>query len=136
MLENLNGASLAYLGDAVLELMTREYLLKSGKTNVGELNHMALNFVRATVQSDALSRILPLLSEEETEMYKRGRNTHGLAIPKSATAGQYRRATGLEALFAHLYLTNQKERMDELFDKGFISIDDGADNDAAKETEK
>ena len=136
MLENLNGASLAYLGDAVLELMTREYLLKSGKTNVGELNHMALNFVRATVQSDALSRILPLLSEEETEMYKRGRNTHGLAIPKSATAGQYRRATGLEALFAYLYLTNQKERMDELFDKGFISIDDGADNGAAKETEK
>ena len=124
MLENLNGASLAYLGDAVLELMTREHLLKSGKTNVGELNHMAQKFVRATVQSEALSRILPLLTEEETEIYKRGRNTHGLAIPKSATAGQYRRATGLEALFAYLYLLGKNERMNELFYKGFTSAED------------
>ena len=128
MIENLNGASLAYLGDAVLELMTREHLLKSGKTNVGELNEMALSFVRATAQSEALERILPVLTEEETDVYKRGRNTHGLAIPKSASAGQYRRATGLEALFAYLYLLGKKERMDELFSLGFLPESDGIRN--------
>ncbi len=122
----LNGASLAYLGDAVLELMTREHLLGSGKTNVGELNAMALKFVKATAQSDAAARILPLLDEHETDVYKRGRNTHGLAIPKSASAGQYRRATGLEALFGYLYINGKNDRMKELFNAGFI-VDSNAD---------
>ena len=134
----LNGAALAYLGDAVLELMTREYLLSSGKTNVGELNAMALKFVKATAQSDAAANILPLLSEEEIDIYKRGRNTHGLAIPKSASAGQYRRATGLEALFAHLYINGQTSRMKELFRIGFIensvSPDDCSKADCEKES--
>lgn len=117
---SLNGAALAYLGDAVLELMTREHLLCSGKTNVGELNAMALKFVKATAQSDATAKILPLLDEHETDIYKRGRNTHGLAIPKSASAGQYRRATGLEALFGYLYINGKSDRMKELFKAGFI----------------
>lgn len=117
---SLNGAALAYLGDAVLELMTREHLLCSGKTNVGELNAMALKFVKATAQSDATAKILPLLDEHETDIYKRGRNTHGLAIPKSASAGQYRRATGFEALFGYLYINGKSDRMKELFKAGFI----------------
>ncbi len=115
----LNGACLAYLGDAVLELMTRETLLQSGITHVGELNRRAASYVRATVQSAAMDRILPLLTEQEEAVYKRGRNTNGLSVPKSASAREYRRATGMEALFAHLYLNGEHERMRELFDAAF-----------------
>ena len=117
----LSGAPLAYLGDSVLEIITREYLLSTGITDVGKLNSMALSFVKATVQSDALERILPHLSEEEERVFKRGRNAHGISIPKSASAGQYRRATGLEALFGYLYLQNKPERLKELFVIGFMT---------------
>lgn len=115
----LNGTSLAYLGDSVLEVIVRQYLLSTGVTDVGKLNSMALSYVRATAQSEAVERILPHLSEEETHVFKRGRNAHGIAIPKSASASQYRRATGLEALFGYLYINNQTERMKELFSIGF-----------------
>lgn len=115
----LNGASLAYLGDAVLELITRQYLLSKGETDVGKMNALALSYVKATAQSDAVERILPLLDEEELAVFKRGRNSHNIAIPKSAKAGQYRRATGLEALFAYLYIHEKNDRMKELFLTGF-----------------
>ncbi len=117
----LSGASLAYLGDAVLELITRQYLLSTGETDVGKLNTLALSYVRATAQSDAVERILPLLDENELSVYKRGRNSHNIAIPKSAKAGQYRRATGLEALFAYLYIHGKNDRMKELFLAGFAN---------------
>ena len=113
--ETLSSAQLAYLGDAVLELMTRRHLLQSGVAHVGKLNAMALSYMRATAQSDAVERILPHLSEEETAVYKRGRNAHGVSIPKSASASQYRRATGMEALFGYLYLMGREERLQELF---------------------
>ena len=112
---SLGGAPLAYLGDAVLELLTRQYLLGSGVTDVGRLNAMALRFVKATAQSEAVERLLPHLSEEETAVFKRGRNAHGIAIPKSASASQYRRATGFEALFGYLYVNGREERMRTLF---------------------
>ena len=114
---------IAYLGDAVLEVITRQYLLSTGITDVGRLNSMALNYVRATAQSDAVERILPHLTEEETAVFKRGRNAHGIAIPKSASASQYRRATGLEALFGYLSLHGREERMKELFLIGFVTIE-------------
>lgn len=109
------GASLAYLGDAVLETLTREYLIKTGVRDVGKLNSLALSYVKATAQSKAIEKLLPLLSEEEAGIFKRGRNAHGVSIPKSASAGEYRRATGMEALFGWLYLNGKVERMRELF---------------------
>lgn len=115
----LSGTALAYLGDAVLELITRQYLLSTGVTDVGKMNSMALSYVRATAQSEALEKMLPHLTEEEVHVFKRGRNAHGVSIPKSASASQYRRATGVEALFAHLYATGREERMKELFIIGF-----------------
>lgn len=118
---SLSGATLAYLGDSVLELITRQYLLSTGVTDVGRLNSLALSYVRATSQSDAVEKLMPLLTEEETAVFKRGRNSHGIAIPKSASAGQYRRATGMEALFAWLYINGKTERMKELFTAGFLS---------------
>ncbi len=116
------GDTLAYLGDAVLELITRQYLLSLGVSDVGKLNKMALDYVRATSQSDAVERILPHLTEKELSVFKRGRNSHGISIPKSACAGQYRRATGLEALFAYLYMQEDNERMKELYIIGFVDI--------------
>ena len=111
----LCGAELAYLGDAVLELMVRERLLADGNVGAGRLNRMSLEFVKATSQSAALERILPLLDEEEEGVYRRARNNTKANTPKSASAVEYRRATGFEALFGYLYLQGRKERMDELF---------------------
>lgn len=115
----LNGTTLAYLGDCVLELITREYLIQTGITDVGKLNREALTFVQATRQAEAVTRLLPLLDEEELAFFKRGRNANGISAPKSASIAEYRRATGLEALFAHLYLHEKTERMRFLFRMAF-----------------
>lgn len=112
----LSGQELAYFGDAVVELLAREKMLKDGIVGVGKLNREALNYVKATAQSRALDNILPLLTEEESAAFKRGRNNHVGAIPKSASAVEYRRATGFEALFAYLWLSGNEERARELFE--------------------
>ena len=117
--QQLSGAPLAYIDDAVYEVLVRRRLLERGLTRSKDLNGEARSFVTAVAQSAALERILPLLDEEETEIYKRGRNAHGISAPKSADAGEYRRATGLEALFGALYLSGREERAKELFDVMF-----------------
>ena len=106
---------LAYFGDAVVELLVREHLLSLGIGGVGKLNREAMKYVKATAQSAALENILPLLAEDELAAFKRGRNNHVSAIPKSATAVEYRRATGFEALFAYLWLSGREQRARELF---------------------
>ena len=111
----LNGLSLAYLGDAVIELLARRRVLSSGVTDVGRLNALCRAYITAKVQSQAVERLLPHLSEAETDVYKRGRNAHGVSAPKSASVGEYRRATGMEALFGHLYLSGEDGRLNELF---------------------
>lgn len=113
--KQLSGQELAYFGDAVIELLTRKTLLEKGLRNVGELNRAALGYVQATAQSRALDNIYPLLTEEELLVFKRGRNNHVGAIPKSASAIEYRRATGLEALFAYLWLSGDTARAESLF---------------------
>ena len=82
----ISGQDLAYFGDAVVELLARERMIREGIVGVGNLNREALRYVQATAQSRALDHILPLLTEEETAAFKRGRNNHVGAIPKSATA--------------------------------------------------
>ena len=115
----MNGASLAYLGDAVIELKVREMLLSRDVGDVGKMNKIADTLVRATYQSQAMDRLLPLLTEEETAVYKRGRNTHSHTIPKSAKVSDYRKATGMEALFGFLHLEGRTERLGQLFDVAF-----------------
>lgn len=110
-----SGQALAYFGDAVIELLVRERLLKSGIGTAGALNKAALAYVTAGAQSRALGNILPLLDEEEEAAFKRGRNNHLSAIPKRASAAEYRRATGLEALFGMLWLAGREERARALF---------------------
>lgn len=115
-IRSASSASLAYLGDAVLEVLVRERLVHEGYTSAKSLNAKALSFVRATAQAAAMSRILPLLTEEEDAVFHRGRNIGHTNTPKSATVGEYRAATGMEALFGYLHMTDQQQRMRELFE--------------------
>lgn len=110
-----NGGELAYLGDAVLEVMMRRYALSLGIGNLGELNKFVISRIRATAQSEAIERLLPSLTEDEEAIYRRGRNANGISVPKSASAAEYRRATGLEALFGALYIQGRTDRLEELF---------------------
>lgn len=107
-----SSAQLAYLGDAVLEVMVRRQLVLNHAPHPSET---ALAYVTAAAQSDAVERILPHLTEEEDAVYRRARNSVHANVPKRATVAQYRRATGLEALFAYLHLTNATERLEALF---------------------
>jgi len=113
---------LAYLGDCVIELAAREKLVKSGNIPPEHLHEKALYFVTASNQSKAVENILPLLSETETEIYKRGRNAKS-RVPKSASAIDYRRATGMECLFGYLYLCENDKRIKELFDIAFGDVE-------------
>lgn len=108
----IGAADLAYLGDCVYELLVREYLVRRGSVKPSV---ESLSFVTAHVQSEVVERLLPHLTEEEVEEYKRGRNIGHSNTPKSSTVAEYRRATGLETLFGWLYLTDQSDRLRELF---------------------
>ncbi|MBO5360366.1 MAG: ribonuclease III [Clostridia bacterium] len=112
---SLNPISLAYIGDAVYEILVREYLVLEGNRPPEELHKLAVSFVSAKAQAAAIERIAPMLTEEETCAFKRGRNAKVSHVPKGASVAHYHNATGFEALFGHLYLTNQTERMRELF---------------------
>ena len=115
-LNSYSSASLAYLGDCALEICVREYLVRElGLSSSAKLNKAALDFVRAPKQAEAMKNILPLLSEEEEAVFKRGRNVGHTNTPKSATVSEYRSATGMEALFGWLWLAGRHERINELF---------------------
>jgi ribonuclease-3 family protein len=120
-LSTYSTAALAYLGDCVLELCVREYLVKSGISSSAKLNREALNYVRAGAQADAMKNILPLLTEEEEAVFRRGRNVGHTNTPKSATVAQYRNATGMEALFGWLHLAERQERIRELFEQAYLT---------------
>ena len=114
-LNTYSTASLAYLGDCVLELCVREHLVRSGLSSSSALNREALNYVRASAQAEAMKRLLDVLSEEEAAVFRRGRNVGHTNTPKSATVADYRSATGMEALFGWLHLAGRQERIRELF---------------------
>ena len=106
---------LAHIGDAVFELMTRAALCAEGHTSVQELHRRTTARVNAPAQARAAELILPLLSEEESAIFRRGRNTKVHGVPQNASAADYHTATGLEALFGWLWLLGREERIGELF---------------------
>lgn len=119
----LAAEALAYLGDAAMELLIRERLVRAGICSSQRLNLAALAYVKATAQSEALERMLPHLTEAEEQSYKRGRNSgNGKNTPRSASVTEYRRATGLEVLFGQLYLDGNTARMQELLDIGYPDL--------------
>ena len=114
----VNGISnlgLAHMGDCVFEILCRGYLCARGGKNVGNLHRDTINLVKAQSQAKFVDKLLPLLTEEELAYYRRGKNSHVHAVPKSCTPAEYAKATGLEALFGALYLAGQTERLNELF---------------------
>ena len=111
----MSAAALAYLGDSVIELLVREKLVNDGFSDSGNLNRESLKYVKAGAQAAAMRKILPSLSEEEEQTFKRGRNMSGGNVPKSATMSEYRTATGMEVLFGYLHVTGKHERLRELF---------------------
>jgi len=111
-----SAANLAYLGDCVYELFVREYLVNK---NTQKPSVESLKYVTAHVQSEVVEKIMPMLTEEEEDMYKRGRNCVHSNVPKSSTMSEYRRATGLETLFGWLYMMGKGDRLRELFSMAF-----------------
>ncbi len=127
-LNEINTAALAYLGDSVLEIRVRQRLVEEGLSSSRALNRAALSFVTAPRQAVAVDRILPLLTEEETAVYHRGRNRGHSAVPKNATVAEYRMATGLEALFGYLHLAGRSDRIDELFSAAYPKTEKGKED--------
>lgn len=106
---------LAHLGDGVFELLCRSYLCLRGDKTVLKLHKNTVELVRAPAQARFADTLLPKLTQEETDIFRRGKNAHTHAHPKSATAKEYAKATGLETLFGALYLQGQTQRLNSLF---------------------
>lgn len=125
---NYNGVTLAYIGDAVIELAVRELLILSGITDTGRLSSAAQKLVCAPTQSAVVEKLFPLLTEEEEAAYKLGRNHRISGKPKHASVSEYSRATGLEAIFGYLHLIGATERISQLihvaYDEIFFEIND------------
>ena len=114
-IDSISNLGLAHMGDCVFEILCRAYLCAKGEKTVDKLHRDTINMVKATSQAAFADKMLPLLPEEELAYYRRGKNSHVHAVPKSATPAQYAKATGVEALFGYLFLSGQKERANEIF---------------------
>lgn len=112
----LNPVTLAFLGDGYYELLVRQKLTASGSKSAYKLHKAAVSFVCSKYQSEAADLILPLLNEAEEDIYRRGRNCNSNTVPRSSNPRDYRRATGVEALFGYLSLTGQNTRAEKLFE--------------------
>lgn len=114
-LRAMSSLALAHMGDAVYEILVRGWLCAQGRGTCGNLHRETVAMVRAEAQAEAVQHILPLLTEEEEAVYRRGRNAQVHSIPKNASRSQYAKATALEALLGWLYLQGRLERINELF---------------------
>ena len=112
----ISSIGLAHIGDGVYELLVRTYLCAHGKATGKGLHRATVQLVCAPEQARRAQRILPLLTEEEQEVYRRGRNAHVHSIPQHASRTEYQQATALEALLGWLYLSGHRERINELFE--------------------
>lgn len=113
-LKNVSVATLAWIGDAVYSLCAREFELRKGLAKPNQLHRLASGLVNAQAQSDALARILPHLDEEEAGVVRRAKNSPITTKSKNFGLAEYKRATGLEALVGHLYLSNKIDRLNEI----------------------
>lgn len=113
---NLSPLTLAFVGDTVFDLFVREKLVCEANRPVNRLHKAATGYVSAAAQAEAVRKIMDKLTEKELSVLKRGRNAHTNHKAKNASEGDYHYATGLEALFGYLYLSNETDRLRELFD--------------------
>ncbi len=113
--------TLAYIGDGVYELVIRTYLVEQGNCPVNQLHRRASRLVKASAQSAMIEALEPHLTQEELQVYKRGRNAHSVTMAKNASMVDYRRATGFEAVMGYLYLKEDWKRMIDLVKIGLES---------------
>lgn len=113
--KQLSPLNLAFIGDCVYEMLVRESLICDANRPVNDLHKESVKYVSAKAQTVAYNKIEEMLTEEEMAIFKRGRNAKVGHNPKSASQGEYHIATGVEALFGYLYLTEQMDRVKELF---------------------
>ena len=126
--DTLSPLTLAFTGDAVFSLYIREMLVCEANRPVGQLHKLSVNWVKAEAQSKGMHAILPLLTEKETEVFKRGRNAHTSHTPKNQSGCDYHYATGFEALVGYLYLKEETERLNELLNEVIKAIEvDGSE---------
>lgn len=123
----LSSLGLAHIGDCVYELLTRGRLVSEGLTTARNLHSHTVALVRASAQYAAAQKILPLLDEEEQDVFRRGRNTRIHGVPKAASHAEYAHATALEALFGWLYLKGRYDRINALYDVIACSTDGKGD---------
>ena len=114
----LNPLQLALIGDGAYELFIRDYIISNNtELSAHKIHREAINYVKAKSQSDIMHGIEDLLTEEESYIYKRGRNAKSATVPKNADVRDYRMATGFEALVGYLYLINDEKRLEFIFNK-------------------
>lgn len=119
----LSPLTLAFIGDAVFDLLVRRHLVYRYNESIGSLNKKKSDIVCCKSQSKAIDVILGLLTEDELIIYKRGRNAHPKHSPKHSSIVDYSRATGLECLFGYLYLSGSIKRMDEIIKEIYKVLD-------------
>lgn len=111
----ISNTGLALVGDGVYELLVRTYLCTKGDRTVLKLHKDTVELVKATTQAKFADKLKSFFTEEEQDYFRRGKNAHTHAAPKSASRQEYAKATGLECLFGALYLLGRTERLNELF---------------------
>lgn len=110
--------TLAYIGDAIYDLVIRTIVVERGNCQPNKLHQRTSTMVKAAAQAEMIEKLLPQLTEEEEQIYKRGRNAKSYTMAKNATMSDYRKATGFEALMGYLYLKGDTVRMVELIKMG------------------
>ncbi len=114
-IDAISNLGLAHIGDGVFELLCRAWLCGHDRLSVGRLHQDTIALVKATAQAKFADTMRPMLTDEELLLYRRGKNSHVHAVPKSASRAEYAKATGVEALFGGLYLAGKTERINEIF---------------------
>lgn len=112
----MSSLSLAFIGDAVYELLVRGYVLSRGDAKVKDLHAASIRLANADFQAEAGEKLLPLMTETEQEVYRRGKNAHSAHTPKNKSVSQYQKATAFEAVIGKLYLDGEIKRIYEFFD--------------------
>lgn len=107
--------TLAFIGDGVYDLLVRDYLVRKANRPVGELNKIKVSLVNCESQARFAKEIMPMLTEKEQAVFKRGRNAAPKCTPKHGSVADYHSATGLECLFGYLHINREESRINELF---------------------
>lgn len=132
MEKEVSSLALAYLGDAVLEIHIRDYVIRMGKTKIDQLHRSAVKFVNAKAQSRVYDSIQGMLKDDELVIIRKGRNAKK-NIPKNVEMVDYRKSTGVEALLGYLFLKGDNERIGELVNY-IISTIEGSESDENRES--